>query len=164
VAPKWTADQKIVWPTKTNPVTGMKFSTEELVAAVVEDVAKKHKLDRTRVFTLSWSSGGPAAYAASLQNKRAVTGSLIAMSVFNPKYLPPLKGAKGHAYYLYHSPEDRVCPYRMAEQARTSLAKNGAKVHLETYEGGHGWRGDVYADLRSGVEWLENNGAKASRP
>jgi RNA polymerase sigma factor (sigma-70 family) len=164
VAPRWTADQKIVWPTKTNPVAGMKFSTEEFVAAVVEDVAKKHRLDRTRVFTLSWSSGGPAAYAASLQDKRAVTGSLIAMSVFNPKFLPPLKGAKGHAYYLYHSPGDRVCPYRMAEQARTSLAENGAKVHLETYEGGHGWRGDVYADIRTGVEWLEKNGAKASRP
>jgi predicted esterase len=164
VAPRWTADQPIVWPTTTNPVAGMKFSTEEFVEAVVEDVARKHKLDRARVFTLSWSSGGPAAYAASLRDKRAVTGSLIAMSVFNPKFLPPLKGANGHAYYLYHSPQDRVCPYRMAEQAKTSLAENGAKVHLETYEGGHGWRGDIYADLRTGVEWLEKNGAKASRP
>jgi predicted esterase len=52
----------------------------------------------------------------------------------------------------------------MAEQAKTSLAENGAKVHLETYEGGHGWRGDVYADLRAGVEWLEKNGAKGSGP
>jgi RNA polymerase sigma factor (sigma-70 family) len=160
VAVKWTPDQQIVWPTKTNPVTGMKFGTEEFVEAVIEDVAKKHKLDRTRVFTLSWSSSGPAAYAASLQDKRSVTGSLVAMSVFNPKFLPPLKGANGHAYYLYHSPQDRVCPFRMAEQAKTSLAENGAKVRLETYEGGHGWRGDVYNDIRSGVEWLEKNPGK----
>jgi RNA polymerase sigma factor (sigma-70 family) len=157
VALRWTPDQQIVWPTKTNPVAKMKFSTEEFVEAVIADVSKKHRLDRTRVFTLSWSSSGPAAYAISLQNKRSVTGSFIAMSVFNPQFLPSLKGAKGHAYYLYHSDEDRACPYRMAEQAKSSLAENGAKVRLETYEGGHGWRGDVYNDIRNGVEWLEKN-------
>jgi RNA polymerase sigma factor (sigma-70 family) len=164
VAPRWTADQQIVWPTKTNPVAKMKFSTEEFVEAVIEDVAKKRKLDRKRVFTLSWSSSGPAAYAASLQDKRSVTGSFVAMSVFNPRFLPPLKGAKGHAYYLYHSPADRVCPYRMAEQAKNSLAANGAKVRLETYEGGHGWRGNVYDDIRNGVDWLEKNREKAGTP
>jgi predicted esterase len=161
VAVKWTPEQQIVWPTKTNPVAGMKFSTEEFVGAVIEDVAKKQKLDRGRVFTLSWSSSGPAAYAVSLQEKKTVTGSLVAMSVFNPRFLPPLKAASGHAYYLYHSPQDRVCPYRMAEQAKTSLTENGAKVRLETYEGGHGWRGDLYADIRSGIEWLEQNREKA---
>jgi predicted esterase len=164
IALQWTPDQQIVWPTKTNPVAKMKFSTEEFVEAVIEDVAKKQNVDRTKVFTLSWSSSGPAAYATSLQNKRSVTGSFIAMSVFNPKFLPPLKQADGHAYYLYHSPDDRVCPYRMAEQAKTSLAENGARVRLETYEGGHGWRGNVYRDIRQGIEWLEKNQKTGGMP
>jgi RNA polymerase sigma factor (sigma-70 family) len=164
IAVRWTPDQQIVWPTKTNPVARMKFSTEEFVEAVVEDVAKKHKLNRTRVFTLSWSSSGPAAYALSLQTKRSVTGSFVAMSVFDPQFLPPLKGANGHAYYLYHSPADRVCPYRAAEEAKSGLAENGAKVRLETYEGGHGWRGNVYHDIRQGVEWLEKNQERAGTP
>jgi RNA polymerase sigma factor (sigma-70 family) len=164
VAVKWTRGQQIVWPTKTNPVAGMKFGTEEFVEAVIADVAKTRKLDRTRVFTLAWSSSGPAAYATSLQEKRGVTGSLIAMSVFDPKFLPPLTAAKGHAYFLYHSPADRVCPYRMAERAKSGLAENGATVRLATYDGGHGWRGDVYTDIRGGVEWLERNGAKAGGP
>jgi len=110
----------------------------------------------------SRSPGRPAARprtAASLQDKRAVTGSLVAMSVFNPKFLPPLKGANGYAYYLYHSPRTASARTRMAEQAKTSLAENGAKVH---------WRptrrprlgGDVYGDLRTGVEWLEKTGRK----
>jgi predicted esterase len=157
VAVQWTDGQQIVWPTKTNPVDKMKFTTEEFVEAVIADAAKNHKIDRKRILTLSWSSSGPAAYAASLRDGSSVTGSLVAMSVFNPKYLPPLKGAKGHAYYLYHSEDDRVCPYRMAEQARDKLTENGAKVRLETYEGGHGWRGDVFGDIRNGVEWLEKN-------
>jgi beta-lactamase regulating signal transducer with metallopeptidase domain/predicted esterase len=161
IAVKWAPDQQIVWPTKANPVGKMKFGTEEFVEAVIGDVAKKHKLDRAKVFTLSWSSSGPAAYATSLQEKHSVRGSFIAMSVFNPNFLPPLKNAHGQAYYLYHSQQDRVCPFRMAEQAKTSLAENGAKLHLETYEGGHGWRGNLYSDIRKGIEWLAENHAKA---
>ena len=157
IAVKWSSEQTIVWPTKTNPVAKMKFGTEEFLDAVIADVAKKHKLDRARVFSLSWSSSGPAAYAASLQDTHSVKGSFIAMSVFNPRFLPSLKLAKDHAYYLYHSQQDRVCPYRMAEQAEKILAENGAKVHLETYEGGHGWRGDVFGDIRKGIEWLDQH-------
>ena len=142
----------------------MKFVTEEFVEAVIEDVGKKHKVNRTKVFSLSWSSSGPAAYATSLQNKRSVMGSFIAMSVFNPKYLPALSSAKGHAYYLYYSQEDRVCPFRMASEAKNSLAENGATVWLETYEGGHGWRGNIYHDIHNGIEWLEKNRENAGRP
>jgi predicted esterase len=162
VAVKWTDQQAIVWPTAKNPVAQMKFSTEAFVAAVIKEVAAKHKVNPKRVFTLSWSSSGPAAYAISLTDK-TVTGSFIAMSVFDPELLPPLAKAKWHAYYLYHSPQDRVCPFRMAERAVKDLQKQGAKVTLQTYEGGHGWRGGLYDHIRQGIEWLEKNSAAGDR-
>jgi predicted esterase len=158
VAVKWKADQEIVWPTATLKAEGMEFGTEQLIDAVIDDVATRHRIDTRRVFTLSWSSGGPAAYAASLTSKK-VTGSFIAMSVFNPKYLPDLKKARGHAYCVYHSRADRVCPYRMAEQAGRDLKKSGAKVKLVEYQGGHGWRGPLYDDIREGIRWLQENHA-----
>jgi predicted esterase len=161
VAVKWTDKQVIVWPTEKNPAEEMKFSTEAFVSAVIKEIAAKHKIDSKKVFTLSWSSSGPAAYAVSLKDK-TVTGSFIAMSVFKPKLLPPLEKAKGHAYYLFHSPEDKVCPYRMAEQAAKDLEANQAKVKLTTYEGGHGWRGELYENIRQGIEWLEKNSATAA--
>ena len=154
VAPRWSSNQKITWPTAKNRVAGMKFTTEAFVAAVIDDVAGRQKIDAARVFTLSWSSGGPAAYAVSLSDGK-VAGSFVAMSVFNPRWLPPLKNAKDQAYYLYHSPDDRVCPYRMAEQAVRDLKRNGAKVELKTYEGGHGWKGNLYDDIRAGIGWLD---------
>jgi predicted esterase len=52
----------------------------------------------------------------------------------------------------------------MAEQAKNSLLEHGAKVRLETYAGGHGWRGDVYNDILNGIEWLGKNQETASRP
>lgn len=158
VAVKWSEDQQIVWPTTKNPTEGMKFSTEEFVESVIADVARQHPLNPQHVFTLTWSSSGPAAYAVSLTSKR-VTGSLVAMSVFKPDFLPPLAGAKGHGYFVYHSPEDRVCPFRMAEQAVKDLKEHGALVKLTTYQGGHGWRGNLYDDIRQGIEWLEKNHA-----
>jgi predicted esterase len=163
VAVKWTEKQEIVWPTDKNRAEGMKFSTEEFIAAVIKDVAGKYKLDPERAFTLTWSSSGPAAYAASLSSDK-ITGSFVAMSVFKPDLLPSLEKAKGQAYYLYHSPDDRVCPFRMAEQAAKDLKKNGATVKLATYDGGHGWRGNLYDNIREGVEWLEKNHATRAKP
>jgi predicted esterase len=163
VAVQWTEKQEIVWPTDKNRVEGMKFSTEEFVDSVIKDVSGKYKLDPERVFTLTWSSSGPAAYAVSLTNP-IVTGSFIAMSVFKPELLPPLEKAKGHAYYLYHSPDDRMCPFRMAEQAAKDLEKSGAAVKLATYEGGHGWRAGLYDHIRKGILWLEKNHAAGIKP
>lgn len=156
VAISWTPMQKIVWPTKDNPADKMKFSTEEFVEAIIDDVSSRRRINRQRIFTLSWSSSGPAAYSISLTNK-SVRGSFVAMSVFKPKFLPPLEGSKGHAYYIYHSRQDRVCPYAMAEQAAKELSKQDANTILTTYDGGHGWRGDLYGDIRQGIEWLEQN-------
>jgi predicted esterase len=158
VAVKWNAKQEIVWPTAKDKdaIDGLKFTTEEFVDAVIGDVSAKHKINPARVFTLSWSSSGPAAYATSLANPK-VRGSFVAMSVFKPDRLPKLDAAKGHAYFLYHSPDDRVCPYRMAEQAKKDLEKAGAKVKLEDYDGGHGWRGPLYDNIAIGIKWLESN-------
>lgn len=159
VAPQWDEEQsnRVVWPTAHSKYKGMKFSTEDFVAAVITDVESKHELDPQSIFTLSWSSSGPAAYAVSLDPNSRVTGSLVAMSVFKKNDLPPLQQAKGHAYYILHSEQDRVCPFRMAKDAAETLEKAKAKVEFATYEGGHGWHGDVYGHMRKGLEWLQKN-------
>jgi predicted esterase len=154
VAVRWDPDVDITWPTARDKVPGKKFSTEKFVADVLDEVSNKHRVDPRRVYTLSWSSSGPAAYAVALANAK-VKGSLIAMSVYKPKQLPALKKAKGHAFYLYHSPDDRVCPMWMARMAVRDLSKEGAKVELASYKGGHGWRGMVYEDIKKGMKWLE---------
>ncbi len=158
VAKEWTPGQfeKVVWPTEKSTVKSMEFSTEEFVQTVVKDVGEKHKLDGRHIFTLSWSSGGPAAYAVSLAENTPVTGSLVAMSVFKPDQLPPLSAAKGKPYYLLHSPTDFIT-IKMAERARDQLKAKGAITKLETYEGGHGWHGDVFTMIGRGIEWLEEN-------
>ncbi len=158
VAPQWSPEQakQLVWPTKTNTWPGSKFSTEELVSAVITDIEQRHKLDPRYIFTLSWSSSGPAAYAISLRPNTRVRGSFIAMSVFKPAQLPRLSNARGHLYYILHSPQDFI-PLRMAQEARDRLRRNKAVVELATYDGGHGWHGDVFGHINRGVRWLEEH-------
>lgn len=158
VAVKWDDAQEIVWPTAKDKkaVPNMKFSTEEFVEAVIDDVTAKYSIDKTRIFTLSWSSSGPAAYPISLTSKK-VTGSFVAMSVFRADWFPPLTGAKGKPYYIYHSPDDETCPFKMAETAKEKLTENGAAVSLKQYDGGHGWTGDWAKDVKDGFIWLELN-------
>jgi len=160
VAPKWTETQVIVWPTAKSRVEGMKFTTEEFVEEAIADARKWKKIDPARIFVLVWSSSGPAAYALSLAKDATPVGYFIAMSVFKPDGLGDLEGARGRAYFLYHSEADRVCPFRMAEDAERKLTKERAKVKLQRYAGGHGWHGAMYGDMRAGIEWLEKNRAK----
>jgi predicted esterase len=163
IAVAWERSKMIVWPTKKTTGLGAVPPTEDFMEAVVTDVAQRVKVNPARVYLLAWSSSGPAAYAASLQKYKSVTGSFIAMSVFKPAYLPPVKEAKGEAYVIYHSPDDAVCPYRMAEEAAQVLKKSGAKVAFMTYAGGHGWRGDLYGAMRKGIAFLEKNRARPSK-
>ncbi len=155
IAPKWDKRQKIVWPTAHDKTPGKKVSVEEFLDAAVDDLRRRTRIDDRCIFTLSWSSGGPAAYAASLSKQTAVTGSFVAMSVFKPSQLPDLNRAKGKRYFILHSPQDNVCPYRMAEAARDELRAHGAIVQFEEYPGGHGWRGNVFGNIQTGMEWLE---------
>jgi predicted esterase len=164
VAKAWSDDpNRIVWPTKNLSDKNAKFVTEKLIADVISEVRKTVKIDPKYVFTLGWSSGGPPCYAASLNPKIGIAGSFIAMSVFKPENLPPLDKAADHAYYLLHSPQDFI-PISMAEQARNTLKKNGARTILKTYEGGHGWHGDVFGNVREGIEWLEKNAGRKAEP
>ncbi|MCG3127824.1 MAG: hypothetical protein CHACPFDD_02696 [Phycisphaerae bacterium] len=167
VAVKWTPEQETVWPTERNFVDGQKFSTEQFIADVIADVSTLAKIDPQQIFTLSWSSGGPAAYAAALQPSSPIRGSFIAMSVFKPEILPPLENGKGRAFYIYHSPEDKSCPPRMAKQAFEQLRKAGALVRQVEYKGGHGWHGNVYEDMQAGIIWLQRtarSGKTAAAP
>lgn len=155
IAFKWHADQQIVWPTDKLTVDGQKFSSEDFIEAVIADVAKKSKIDKNRVFTMGWSSSGPALYAMALQDKTPIKGSYISMSVYKPNLLPPLENAKDRLFYIEHSKQDRICPYWMASKAVTDLKSNKARVTLVEYDGGHGWRGNVYGRIKSAIDWLD---------
>ncbi|HEX8522108.1 MAG TPA: HEAT repeat domain-containing protein [Tepidisphaeraceae bacterium] len=160
VAPRWREDEnRIVWPTSKSRDSKAKFTTEQFIDAVVEDVKKDHKLDEKCVLALGWSSGGPAVYAATLRAKTPITGAFVAMSIFKPTDTEGVKNGKGRAFYLLHSPQDFI-QMRFPESARQLLTKAGAKVELKTYEGGHGWHGDAFGNIRGGVKWLENNVGK----
>ena len=156
VAPQWCPQQAehVVWPTAGLPWPQAGFTTEQFIDAVIDDIGRRYRLDLRDVHTLSWSSGGPAAYAASVAEGTRITGSLVAMSVFKPQQLSGLERARGRKYYILHSPQDFIA-MRFPEAARDQLAAHGATTTLVTYEGGHGWHGDVFGNIRKGLVWLE---------
>jgi hypothetical protein len=160
VAPVWTPEQakQVVWPTENTRLPGVKFSTLDFFLAVRSELAKTHRLDPRYSFSLTWSSSGMNGYAFSVHPKAGITGTFVAMSVFHPAEVPSLAPAKGRPYYLYHSPQDFI-PMTQPEAARKALQKAGAIVELQTYEGGHGWQGDVFGEIGKGITWLETKAA-----
>lgn len=137
------------------------WPTEQLVRDIVQEVGAKYSLDTNLIFTLSWGSGGPAAYAVSLQESKIVTGSYIAMSPFEPETLPPLSSAKGHAYAIECSPVSEVCPISVAQKAYKSLRANGAVVKVVQNKDDKEWVVNSFPRIRYGIKWLEANHGKA---
>ncbi len=145
---------QIVWPTAKNHDPKQIFTTEQFVQKIVADVKTKAKIDESKTIALGWSSSGPALYSASLTKDMPVRNWFIAMSIFAPGTLPPLPAAKDQNYYLLHSPDDVVCKYFFAQNAKKQMEKQGARVTLVDYAGGHGWQGNVFGNIRAGIDWL----------
>jgi predicted esterase len=158
VAPQWRpGDDRIVWPSHVFPDEKAEFTTEAFLAAVIDEVTAKQPIDERFVFTLGWSSSGHALYSASTRVPK-VRGSVIAMSRFLPGRSVEAGKLRGKAYYLYHSPEDTVCPFAEAELAVKTLKEHGAEARLVSYKGGHGWVPfTFYGDrIREGILWLKD--------
>ncbi len=94
------------------------------MAAVLKDVQSQHSVASNGLFTLSWSSGGPAAYAVSLNARCQIAGSFVAMSVFKPEQLPDLGATRGKSYHLLQSPKDFI-PFRMVAQGIQAYRAGG---------------------------------------
>jgi predicted esterase len=162
VAPQWSKDEnRVVWPSRVFPDPLAKFTTEEFVAAVAKDVGRLRKIDERYVFTLGWSSSGHALYSISLSDPK-VRGSIIAMSRFLPGRMGNLDQARGRKYFLYHSPQDLICPFREAQLAERTLAEHGANVKLVSYRGGHGWVPNTYYcdRIMEGILWLKGTNSE----
>jgi RNA polymerase sigma factor (sigma-70 family) len=157
-APQWTAGQaqRVVWPRRGDGIAAARFTTEDFVKAVFDDVKHSGAAATDNAVLFGWSSAGPAVYATALS--RPAPASMryyVLSSVFRSGRLPPLNAAKGKRFYLQQGDDDPITPLRWAEQAEKELSAAGARVHLETFEGGHGFvMGDVYPSVRRALRWL----------
>ena len=161
IAPKWNdwQAQNLVWPTRINPFYAMKFPTEQLIEDAIADAAKRARIDPRQIYALAWSSSGPAVYTALASPHSSLRGAFVAMSVFRDTGLPDSSLLKGRRVFLYHSPQDFI-KIGQAQEAETYLRAHGASVQLRQYQGGHGWTGDTYGDIRAGLDWLTQSDKK----
>ncbi len=161
VAPVWSKNEnRVVWPTRKSNPQKAKFTTETFIKSTVKDLKEHVQINEKYVFALGWSSGGPAIYANSVSNNSPVTGSFVAMSVFWPQTLSDIKRAKDHPYFILHSPTDWIKIDQHARVAVKQLGNAGAKTKLQLYNGGHGWHGDPFGNMKTGIKWLEKNLSK----
>jgi RNA polymerase sigma factor (sigma-70 family) len=157
-APQWTAEQaeQVVWPCRGDAIAAARFTTEDFVNAVIDEVKRGGEADTDGAVLFGWSSAGPAVYATALSPQApASLRYYVLCSIFRRQALPPLSAAKGKRFYLQHGTDDQLIPVRQAERAEKELSSAGARVHLETFEGRHGFAmGDVYPSVRRALRWL----------
>lgn len=153
-ATKWRKDQKVIWPTRTDKVRGMRYTTEDYVRAVVAAVAKSHDIAPDRIGLLSWSSSGPASYLLLADKKSPFGRGYVAMSVWRALPKKVIKATKGRRIVLDQSPDDETTTFPHVRRAFDALDEAGAEVMLSTYDGGHGWQDGPIPRLRRNLKWL----------
>jgi predicted esterase len=163
VAPQWRppSESVTIWPSKIFPDPRARFTTEEFVGGVLKETLGKEVAKDAPVVALGWSSSGHALYS-SLMKLPELRGVMMNGARCQESWFRPKTAIKGKAVFLYHSPEDTVCPFTDAQQAVVFLPKDGAYAKLATYAGGHGWPPgtDHPAALREGLAWILETTAK----
>ena len=150
---KWRPEQEIVWPTATNKVPDMAWTTEQHVRAVVAELEREHTIDPARRCVVAWSSSGPAMYPLLAAADGPFSRAYLAMSIW-PRDLRELGAVKGRRYVLDQSPDDEVTTFAHARAAFEALTKAQAVVRVSTYAGGHGWLDNPLPRFRDGMAWL----------
>ena len=153
-APTWSEEQKdqVVWVTETwKKEFKAKFTVEEFASEVAKELRPKSKGGH---YLFAWSSGGPASYATVLRKGKMFRGAYLLSSVFKKDQLAT-KYARGKRFVFEQGVEDKVTAFHFAEAAEKELNKRGAKTHLVSFDGGHGFAmPDPKASLRRALEWL----------
>lgn len=157
VAKAWSAQQskQIVWPTRTHPWPGMRWTTEDFAAAVIRDTARRLPINPSQVYVLGWASGGPAAYAIAADKQVPVRGAFLALSVYPRNDVSDVSGTKNRRIFLLHPTQAPVAPLADARRAAAELNAAGAVAELVPYAGGYGLPRGLYDHLNRGVRFLE---------
>ncbi|MGE0145486.1 MAG: hypothetical protein AB7T19_19530 [Planctomycetota bacterium] len=157
-APRWSDDQDTPWPTQDLPVSRMRYTTESLVTAVIDDLRQQVDIDPSRIFLFAWGSSGRAALRLTTGLRSDFAGAYLAMTSYQglPQRLEPCKGRR---FLFDHSTGDRIHPHADAVVATERLTEEGALAWLRTIRGGHGWTDTARAGIDTGIAWLTSTQA-----
>ncbi|MBI4243963.1 MAG: hypothetical protein HY606_07730 [Planctomycetes bacterium] len=167
-SPQWDDWQKEnhIWPTrwalnnveKLKQNKEIKFSTEDFIKSVYEEVKKMRIFDTGNAVIFGWSSSGPAIYAmASVKDKISFRGYYIRSSVFKEEQYD-LTNFKGKKIYLQQGNKDETTPHTWAEKAALILKKNKANIELDIFDGGHSLNvKDIFPSIRKAIKWIETD-------
>ncbi|HEY1601279.1 MAG TPA: hypothetical protein VGG64_16880 [Pirellulales bacterium] len=147
----------IVWPTRGHYIEEIGpplFFSEDFVEAVIQDIGRRHSIDRRFVFTLAWNSSVPAAFAIAMQESTAVTGSYISLLVLPTEWPGSLAAAKGRSFLLTHTLRDSQGRFTWSKQSLQQLIDAGAIVKSTDHGDPRARLGLDYDQVREGLQWL----------
>jgi hypothetical protein len=148
---------KIIWPTRWHDpeeiATTPPFFTEDFVEQVIQDIGRRHPIDKRFVFTLTWNSSVPAAFAIAMQESTAVAGSYISLIALPTEWPATLAEAKGRPFLLTQTLRDSQSRFPWSKQALQPLIDAGAIVKSPAHDDMHG-HGLDYDRVREGLKWL----------
>jgi phospholipase/carboxylesterase len=131
--------------------SGLEAAVESVASVIAEE--RRRGVPSTRIVLAGFSQGGTLALQAGLQQAGHI-GGIIAISAVLPflERIPAARGAPtpvfvGHGYF------DRVVPFSLGRESRTTLRARGYDVEWHGYPVGHRLTPRMLGDIAG---WLES--------
>ena len=124
------------------------------IAATVRHVAKRWRVDRSRILLTGMSDGGTFCYVAGLQAGTPFTHLAPSSASFSPFLIEGADGErmKGLPIYLMHGARDWMFPVEAAQMAAAALSAAGAAVtYREIEDLSHTWPREENGRI---LEWV----------
>ena len=103
-----------------------------MVFEVVDDLAKKHKVDSDRIYVTGLSMGGFGSFGAVAHRPDFFAAAMPVCGGGDAKTAPQMKNVP---FWVFHGDADKVVPVECSRVMAKALKDAGAKVKLTEYPG-----------------------------
>lgn len=128
---------------------------EFLTLKVLDDAARKHKIDESRIILSGFSQGGMMAYSIAFKNPKRFRGVIPVAAVYNAGMATSAGSAKNEAPRFFIMVGDRDNVFEANQRADRDLEAAGIPHQLKVYKDlGHAFPNDRDAELALALKYV----------
>lgn len=127
------------------------------VKAIVEKIRRMPNVDLKKVYLGGFSAGANMTYIIALDSPEVFAGVIAFSGMMQKEFMTDdkVKKAAGKVpLYLVHGKQDEMMPISLGRDARDYFKKNGFRVTLMEFEGGHTLPANYPDVLKEAILWF----------
>lgn len=128
------------------------------IAKIVEEIKNLEAIQPGQVYLAGFSAGASMCYFVALKEPERFAGVIAFSGALQKEFVPGGDGEPANKkvpMFIVHGKQDAMMPFVLAENAEAYFKKNGFRVVLRSFDGGHTLPKNYFDLLKEAVEWFK---------